>query len=58
MNETDETYCTVCHGRCLDTKDKPCKHCGGTGIEPNHYDFQYKPFKIRKHEINEEAYER
>lgn len=58
MDEYDETYCTQCHGRCLDSNDKACKHCGGSGIEPNRYEFKYRPFKIRKHEINEETYER
>ena len=53
MDECDETYCTQCHGRCLDSKDKACEHCGGSGIEPNRYEFKYRPFKIRKHENNE-----
>jgi len=33
MNE-NETYCTACHGRCLDQYDHTCKHCQGTGYEP------------------------
>jgi RecJ-like exonuclease len=30
----EEMYCIECHGRGLDSNDKPCPRCGGTGYEP------------------------
>lgn len=30
----EEMYCIECHGRGLDSEDKLCHRCGGTGYEP------------------------
>lgn len=35
--QDEQTYCTVCHGRGLDNKDRICKHCNGTGYEPEQF---------------------
>ena len=35
MSENDDMYCILCHGRGLDSHDKTCRRCGGTGYEPD-----------------------
>jgi hypothetical protein len=34
MENSDQMYCILCHGRGLNRWDYPCHRCKGTGYEP------------------------